>query len=104
MIFIMVIISLIGMIMVYAIENTKPYSRLARIWMAAVFAADIPISLSLITSNVGGFTKKAMVSAILFIGYSVGNIIGPQFFWASEISRYPVRIPVLQLLQYSNHF
>lgn len=64
----MVSLSLIGMIMVYTISNENKFGRLARIWLSAIFACDIPMALSLITSNVGGFTKKATVSAMMFIG------------------------------------
>ena len=86
----MTMVSLVGMIMVYTIHPTNRYGRLAGIWLSAVFGANIPISLSLITSNVGGFTKRATVSAMLFIGYCVGNIIGPQFFYVREKPNYPV--------------
>ena len=85
-------ISLIGMVLVYVIPNSNPYGCLAGIWLCSPFAANIPISLSLITSNVGGLTKKATVSAMLFVAYSAGNIIGPQFFYASEAPRYPTGI------------
>jgi hypothetical protein len=103
MMIVMLAISLIGMIMVYTINQKHRYSRLAGIWLAAVFAADIPISLSLITSNVGGFTKRATVSAMLFVGYCVGNIIGPQFFYASEAPKYPVKIETSTLPTITNN-
>jgi len=90
----MVTLSLIGMIIVYTVSNEHKYTRLAGIWLSAIFAADIPIALSLITSNVGGFTKRATVSAMLFIGYCAGNIIGPQFFYTREKPRYPVSLTI----------
>lgn len=90
----MVTLSLIGMIMVYTVSNEHKYTRLAGIWLSAIFAADIPMALSLITSNVGGFTKRATVSAMLFIGYCTGNIIGPQFFYTREKPKYPVSTTV----------
>ena len=85
-----VTLSLIGMIVVYTVSNEHKYTRLAGIWLSAIFAADIPLALSLITSNVGGFTKRATVSAMLFVAYCAGNIIGPQFFYTREKPRYPV--------------
>jgi hypothetical protein len=48
--------------------------------------------LSLISSNVGGFTKRSVISATLFVAYCVGNIIGPQFFLASQEPKYQVRV------------
>lgn len=85
-------ISLLGMILVYVIPNTNLYGRLVGIWLCSPFAANIPLSLSLITSNVGGLTKKATVSAMLFVAYSAGNIIGPQFFFAREAPGYSTGI------------
>jgi hypothetical protein len=38
------------------------------------------MSLTMVSSNVAGTTKKQLTSAILFTGYCVGNIIGPQTF------------------------
>jgi len=38
------------------------------------------IALSLSASNVRGNTKKAIVNAMYFIGYSVGCIVGPQLW------------------------
>ncbi len=86
----LVVLSLIGMIMVYTIDDQHRYARLAGLWLAAIFAADIPLSLSLIASNCGGFTKKATVNAMFFVAYCTGNIIGPQFFYTREAPKYPV--------------
>lgn len=83
--------SMVGMIMVYELEGRA--GRMAGLCLAAVFACNIPLSLSLISSNVGGFTKRSVASATLFVAYCVGNIVGPQFFLASQKPRYQVRQP-----------
>lgn len=46
------------------------------------------MSLTMVSSNVAGYTKKQLTGAILFTGYCVGNIIGPQTFKASEAPGY----------------
>ena len=38
----------------------------------------------MVSSNVAGYTKKQLIGAVLFTGYCVGNIIGPQTFIDSE--------------------
>lgn len=48
--------------------------------------------LSLQTANTAGHTKKVVVSAILFLGYCVGNIAGPFFYKASQAPIYPLGI------------
>ena len=42
------------------------------------------MSLTMVSSNIAGYTKKQLTGAILFTGYCVGNIIGPQTFRSSE--------------------
>jgi hypothetical protein len=38
-------------------------------------------------------TKKATVSAMLFVAYCTGNIIGPQLFLTKEAPKYEVSDP-----------
>ncbi|KND90052.1 putative transporter [Tolypocladium ophioglossoides CBS 100239] len=45
--------------------------------------------MSLVASNIGGFTKKATCSVMVFVGYGIGQIIAPQFFLAQESPSYP---------------
>ncbi|THC96903.1 hypothetical protein EYZ11_003620 [Aspergillus tanneri] len=45
--------------------------------------------MSLISSNIAGFTKKMTVSVMVFVGYCIGQIITPQFFIAQESPTYP---------------
>lgn len=47
------------------------------------------MSLTMISSNIAGSTKKQLTAAILFTGYCVGNIIGPQTFIDSEARESP---------------
>ncbi|KAG9242159.1 hypothetical protein BJ878DRAFT_426526, partial [Calycina marina] len=42
------------------------------------------LRLTTVSSNVAGYTRKQPTGVILFIGYFVGNIIGPQTFFATE--------------------
>jgi len=81
--------ALVGMVMVYTLHGRG--SRMTGLCLTSVFAANIPLSLSLVSSNVGGFTKRSVISATVFIAYCVGNIVGPQFFLASQEPRYQVR-------------
>lgn len=66
------IISLVGSVLVRYGPNVG--SNLVGLFLFIVYAAGIPISLSMISSNVAGFTKKAVASAMMFIAYCTGNI------------------------------
>jgi len=46
------------------------------------------MSLTIVSSNIAGYTKKQLTGAALFTGYCVGNIIGPQTFKTSEAPGY----------------
>ncbi|PYH38856.1 vitamin H transporter [Aspergillus neoniger CBS 115656] len=65
------LVSLIGILLMRQLPTEKKWGR-----------------LSLVSSNFAGFTKKSIVTAILFIGYCVGNIAGPQLFKTNEAPKY----------------
>ncbi|KAL4907220.1 hypothetical protein BDW74DRAFT_189742 [Aspergillus multicolor] len=78
-----------GMIMVWKLDDAHAEARVAGLALTSAFAANMPLSMSLISSNVAGFTKRSLTSAMMFIGYCVGNIAGPQFFYEREEPDYP---------------
>ncbi|KAB8207549.1 major facilitator superfamily domain-containing protein [Aspergillus parasiticus] len=82
------LISLIGILLMRQLPVEKKWGRLVGVWLVTVFGAGFPLSLSLVSSNFAGFTKKSTVTAILFIGYCVGNIAGPQLFKKHQAPHY----------------
>lgn len=46
-------------------------------YLTGSYQASFVLSLSLITSNTGGQSKKMIVSGIIWLGACVGNIAGP---------------------------
>ena len=46
-------------------------------YLLPIFGAPYVLLLSLASSNIAGGTKKACATGAIFIGYNVGNIIGP---------------------------
>ncbi|RAO68528.1 uncharacterized protein BHQ10_004540 [Talaromyces amestolkiae] len=63
-------------------------ARLFGMFIFSAYAAGIPMTLSMISSNVAGFTKKATVSAMMFVAYCIGNIVGPFLFLSREAPAY----------------
>jgi hypothetical protein len=86
------IVSIVGLILIWKLDPNDQVGRMVGLTLAVVYAINLPISLSIVTSNVAGFSKKSVVSSLLFIAYCIGNIVGPQFFLASEEPSYPVSI------------
>jgi hypothetical protein len=64
------------------------WGRLVALWLCYFQGLGFSMSLTMISSNVAGSTKKQLTSAILFTGYCIGNIIGPQTFLDSEKREY----------------
>lgn len=85
--------SMIGMLLVWQLDDENQAGRLTGLTLGGVFAVNIPMCLSLISSNVAGFTKRSVISALMFVAYCVGNIVGPQFYISTEEPDYPVSYP-----------
>lgn len=54
------------------------------LWLCYFQGLGFSMSLTMVSSNIAGSTKKQLTGAVLFTGYCVGNIIGPQTFISSE--------------------
>jgi predicted MFS family arabinose efflux permease len=71
-----------GLLVGLPIDNK--WGRLVALWLCYFQGLGFSMSLTMVSSNVAGYTKKQLTGAILFTGYCVGNIIGPQTFRDSE--------------------
>lgn len=69
--------------------------RLICFYLTGSYQASFVISLSLITSNTGGQSKKMIVSGMIWFGACIGNIVGPFFCIESQKPRYPLGIGAL---------
>lgn len=70
-------------------------SRLFGFFCYYAFVPALVISLSLITSNTAGFTKRSVGSSLFTIAYSIGNIIGPFTFRTEDAPEYRVSSYIL---------
>ncbi|KLU82819.1 hypothetical protein MAPG_01887 [Magnaporthiopsis poae ATCC 64411] len=66
--------------------------RLICFYLTGSYQASFVISLSLITSNTGGQSKKMIVSGMIWFGACVGNIISPFFYRSEQAPKYPLGI------------
>jgi len=51
------------------------WGRLVALWLCSFQSVGFSLSLTMVSSNVAGYTKKQVTGAALFVGYCVGNII-----------------------------
>ncbi|GAW25924.1 putative MFS general substrate transporter [Rosellinia necatrix] len=53
------------------------WGRLVALWLCSFQSVGFSMSLTMVSSNVAGYTKKQLTGAILFVGYCVGNVCAP---------------------------
>lgn len=69
---------------------------LAGIYLINFDSAPLALIYALAGANVQGYTKKVSTNAIIQVGFSIANIIGPQTFQARDAPNYiPAKITVL---------
>lgn len=89
-------LAIMGIILIVALPIKNSKGRLAGYYFTQASPVPFVTLLSLISTNVAGYTKKTTVAALYLIGYCVGNIIGPQTFRPSDGPRYvPAEITIL---------
>ncbi|KXJ91625.1 allantoate permease [Microdochium bolleyi] len=66
--------------------------RLICFYLTGSYQASFVISLSLITSNTGGQSKKMIVSGMIWFGACIGNIASPFFYKSEQAPSYPLGI------------
>ncbi|EMC95848.1 hypothetical protein BAUCODRAFT_506279 [Baudoinia panamericana UAMH 10762] len=89
-------LSIIGMCLIVGLPLDNLHGRLAGYYLTQASAMPFVAFLSLISSNIAGYTKKTTVAALYLIGYCVGNIIGPQTFRPKDAPRYvPAEITII---------
>ncbi|KAK4992853.1 Allantoate permease [Elasticomyces elasticus] len=90
------ITAMIGMILIVALPLSNNGGRLAGYYLTQASPTPFVALLSLVASNVAGYTKKTTVAALYLIGYCAGNIIGPQTFRPKDAPRYvPAEITII---------
>ena len=74
------------------LSDEDKWGRLVALWLCYFQGLGFSMSLTMVSSNVAGYTKKQLTGAVLFTGYCVGNIVGPQTFIAKEARKFPISL------------
>ncbi|KAH7160520.1 putative pantothenate transporter [Dactylonectria estremocensis] len=82
------VIVLIGAVLVGNLPESNRSGRLASFYIIYVNTVPFGLGMSMISSNIAGFTKKSTASVMMFLGYCLGQLTGPQFFIESETPHY----------------
>ncbi|EGX91303.1 Major facilitator superfamily transporter [Cordyceps militaris CM01] len=81
-------IALLGAALVRQLPAHDKWGKYAGTCLMGASSASFPLLMSIVSGNVGGFTKKTTVNAMSFIAYCAGNIVGPQLFFEREAPSY----------------
>ncbi|KAI8952171.1 allantoate permease [Xylaria longipes] len=81
-------ICITGAALLVRLPDENKWGRLVALWLCFFQGLGFSMALTMISSNIAGSTKKQLTAVILFIGYCVGNIIGPQTFLQREAPGY----------------
>jgi ACS family allantoate permease-like MFS transporter len=73
------VIAMVGMILIVTLPLSNRGGRLTGYYITQTAPMGLVTLLSLISTNVAGYTKKTTVAALYFVGYCIGNIIGTLF-------------------------
>lgn len=81
-------ICIIGSVLLVGLLTSNKWGRLVALWLCYCQAVGFSLSFMIMSSNIAGYTKKQVTSALYVTAYCVGNIISPQTFKASEKTGY----------------
>lgn len=82
------LIPVIGTTLLLSLPARYQWGIVVSTWFAQSFSSVMLVGLSILASNIKGNTKKAVVGAVYFVGYSVGCIVGPQLWQSQDAPRY----------------
>lgn len=87
-------VCILGAGLLVGLPTDNKWGRLVALWLCYFQGLGFSLSLTMVSSNVAGYTKKQLTGAILFTGYCVGNIIGPQTFLDKEAREFSLSFPL----------
>ncbi|PSR84247.1 major facilitator superfamily transporter [Coniella lustricola] len=64
-------------------------------YISGAYVASLVLALQMPSANLAGYTKRTTSSALVFLAYCAGNVIGPHAFLASESPTYPTGCKVI---------
>jgi ACS family allantoate permease-like MFS transporter len=87
--------TLTGVIGMWTLPTSVPWGRMVCLWITFTYTATWTLSMSVVTANTAGATKKSTSAAMLLIGYCLGNFIGPFFFRKPQAPRYELGVGMM---------
>ncbi|KAJ9623744.1 hypothetical protein H2204_011146 [Knufia peltigerae] len=90
--------AVVGSVLVYTLPTSNKAGRLVSFYITQFTNGSLPMMMALTTTNIAGHTKRSVATSLMFVGYCVGFIIGPQFFLSSEAPKYSTGFKTMIIL------
>ncbi|KAJ4373757.1 hypothetical protein N0V83_002496 [Neocucurbitaria cava] len=90
-----VIPTMIGVTLLWKLDRSNTGGLLAGYYIAVSYTASLVLGLQMPATNVAGYTKRVTATAMVFLAYCIGNIIGPHAFIASQAPQYATGAKVI---------
>ncbi|KAI0015885.1 major facilitator superfamily transporter [Xylariomycetidae sp. FL0641] len=91
-----VVPTIIGTSLVWKLDREDHKSGLlVSYYIIGSFVASLVVALQMPAANLGGYTKRVTGTALVFLAYCVGNVIGPHAFLEEESPTYPTGCKVI---------
>ncbi|KAF9883892.1 hypothetical protein FE257_002686 [Aspergillus nanangensis] len=82
------ILSCVGVVMMFTIPEKNYAARYGGYVLILLFPISVLFVVTFMTAGVAGSTKKVAFGAVYQIGYTVGNLVGPQTFQPGDAPNY----------------
>ncbi|KAI1779137.1 MFS general substrate transporter [Hypoxylon cercidicola] len=80
--------ALIGAVLLYTLPRSNQRGLLGSYYVVQTHGIVGTLTMSLVSSNFAGYTKKATASAMMYVAFCVGQVVAPQLFLPSEAPGY----------------
>ncbi|KKP01030.1 hypothetical protein THAR02_06852 [Trichoderma harzianum] len=81
-------IVLIGAVLIAYLPRSNHSGLLASFYLIYMNTVPFGLGMSMVSSNIAGFTKKSTASVVMFLGYCLGQFTGPQLFIEKQAPKF----------------
>lgn len=80
--------TVVGVCLMWKLDRSHKVGVLFSYYIVGAFVCSLVLAMQMPATNLGGYTKRITASAMVFIAYCAGNIIGPHAFLGKEAPNY----------------
>lgn len=82
------LVPIVGTVVVSTLPRNNLGGQMVGLYLLYTYFGPYVVGISLGQANTAGHTKKSVVFSVFYIGYAVGNLLGPQTFRAEQAPEY----------------